>query len=135
MLNAALKAGWIQIGPGIPVFFKIDPPGENIMTYADGSNPVDYCVRFVVTCDARGYYDFYNMWIENGTIKPEDLNIERIFGTCYTSARCPLDRISEFAAITIGTHYFCKEVEKVKYYDTIAEFLSNERKSKLNATI
>ena len=115
MLDAALKAGWTQIGPGVPVFFKC-------LTEPQRTNWGDYYFEFVTTCDYHAYYDLYNVWIEAGRIKREDLNINRIFGSAFTTVNCTISQFAEVSNIMISDYYhYTKNFEKREYYINIAK--------------
>jgi hypothetical protein len=132
MLNAALKAGWIQVGPGVPVFFRIDPLGENIMTWADGSNPVDYCCRFALAGDWEGNYYIWNKWVAEGFLTSENLqsDINRIFGS-YTCVRCPIDSLASATAAVLSDYFWSNQVHGRKDRNNDLENYYNQLCTKL----
>jgi hypothetical protein len=68
ILKAFLKAGWIQVGEGVPVFFKYQP------------TDIQYPFRIVFTEDAYAYFDLYDKWIKEERIKEEILDEKFIQG-------------------------------------------------------
>jgi hypothetical protein len=72
ILKAFLKAGWIQIGEDIPVFFKY-----NEDEYPDG---IHYPFHVIFSVDAYSYFHLYDKWIGEGKIKEHQLTEEYING-------------------------------------------------------
>jgi len=62
ILKAFLKAGWIQVGEGIPVFFKHDPKNN------------EYPFHLIFTEDSWAYFDLYDKWVKEGKITEDKID-------------------------------------------------------------
>lgn len=113
MLVAALREGWCQLGPGIPVFFKYLEPSNEFL--------------IVNTVDPKAYYDIWNVWVETGRIKPDQIDIGNIFNSAYNHYMCTPKYFAKLASIAISDHYYMmRDTEKKRFYDSIVQHLNDK---------
>ncbi len=93
MNELILKEGYIQVGDGIPVYFRITP------------SP-DWPVHIIFCAERYGQYDVYNEWIEKDYSLFEKLKINNIIKAGFEHSYCAFKNLINILNFTISDYYY-----------------------------
>lgn len=93
ILKAFLKKGWIQVGDGIPVFFRIRKDER-------------FPFEAIVTPERYGSFDVWNEWVWKKKITAKQINVDQIVATAFTKYYIPFDRFTRAITDLISDYYY-----------------------------